>query len=124
MMSEPKPTPAELSTFTGQIRAPGAIPTTPALLSSAPIVPETCVPWPLSSSALLKTPTARAVLLPRGVDVQVRMVKIDAGIDDRHVDVNAVVGVVDPRGGTEVCIGPIDPAWKGLRISPVDDRQH
>jgi hypothetical protein len=36
-------------TFTDQIRAPGATPTTPSPLSIAPMVPATCVPWPLLS---------------------------------------------------------------------------
>ena len=46
---EPVPLPAALSTLIDQMRAPGATPTTPEPLSIAPIVPATCVPWPLLS---------------------------------------------------------------------------
>ena len=53
MMLEKEPEPALFSTRTGQIRAPGATPTTPMVLSSAPMVPATWVPCPLPSSALV-----------------------------------------------------------------------
>ena len=45
MICELYPLPEELSTLTAQMRAPGATPTTPMPLSSAPMVPATCVPW-------------------------------------------------------------------------------
>jgi hypothetical protein len=34
---------------TAHSRTPGATPTTPHVLSLAPTVPATCVPWPFSS---------------------------------------------------------------------------
>ena len=45
MMPEVYPEPEESSTLTAQSRAPGATPTTPMPLSSAPMVPATWVPW-------------------------------------------------------------------------------
>jgi hypothetical protein len=47
------PLPLELSTLTAYTLVPGAIPTTPAPVFRAPIVPATWVPCPLSSSALV-----------------------------------------------------------------------
>jgi hypothetical protein len=49
MIQDQEPVAAAPRTFTDQIRAPGATPTTPSALSIAPIVPATCVPWPLLS---------------------------------------------------------------------------
>ena len=45
MIHELQPLPRLLSTLTAHRRAPGATPTTPSPLSSAPMVPATCVPW-------------------------------------------------------------------------------
>ena len=53
MTLDQAPEPAGFRTRTGQIRAPGVTPTTPMVLSSAPMVPATWVPWPFPSSALL-----------------------------------------------------------------------
>src|SRR2546426_5450229 len=47
------PEPFLVRTLTAQSRAPGATPTTPILLSSAPIIPATFVPWPFGSSKVL-----------------------------------------------------------------------
>ena len=44
-MPDSYPLPFPFRTFTAQMRAPGATPTTPNPLSRAPIVPATCVPW-------------------------------------------------------------------------------
>ena len=41
--------PEAVKTRTDHSRAPGATPTTPRSLSSAPTIPATCVPWPCSS---------------------------------------------------------------------------
>ncbi len=49
MMSTTLPTPASPSTRTANTFVPGATPTTPAPLLSAPIVPAMWVPWPLPS---------------------------------------------------------------------------
>ena len=46
---ESSPYPSALRIRTAQMRAPGATPTTPVVLSSAATVPATCVPWPFSS---------------------------------------------------------------------------
>src|SRR5687767_8534016 len=51
---ETKPLPLWSSTLTDHRRTPGATPTTPMLLSRAPTMPATCVPWPLPSSHLLR----------------------------------------------------------------------
>src|SRR4249919_1210848 len=50
MICEVVPVPLLPRTRTDHRRAPGATPTTPIPLSMAPIVPATCVPWPLPSS--------------------------------------------------------------------------
>src|SRR3954453_14712187 len=42
---EIKPSPLSLRMRTPHTRAPGATPTTPMPLSSAPTIPATCVPW-------------------------------------------------------------------------------
>ncbi|EKD33762.1 MAG: hypothetical protein ACD_75C02603G0005 [uncultured bacterium] len=44
MIQEEYPLPREFSTLTAQRRAPGATPTTPKSLSSAPMMPATWVP--------------------------------------------------------------------------------
>ncbi len=44
-----RPLPAELRIRTAHRRTPGATPTTPIPLSSAPTVPATWVPWPFPS---------------------------------------------------------------------------
>src|SRR3954453_6666539 len=50
-MSDDQPEPLAPSTFTGRIRAPGARPATPTLLlAMAATIPDTWVPWPLSSA--------------------------------------------------------------------------
>ena len=45
-----RPEPPESRMRTAHRRTPGATPTTPMPLSSAPTIPATCVPWPLPSS--------------------------------------------------------------------------
>jgi hypothetical protein len=48
------PLPAPSSTLKGTMVASGATPATPLpLFVHAPMMPATCVPWPLSSSTLL-----------------------------------------------------------------------
>ena len=47
---ETRPAPLEFRMRTAHRRTPGATPTTPWLLSIAPTMPATCVPWPLPSS--------------------------------------------------------------------------
>src|SRR6266536_3289557 len=49
---EVEPEPLLFRTRTAYSRTPGAIPTTPLPSSRAPMVPATCVPWPLPSSKL------------------------------------------------------------------------
>src|SRR5262249_25633719 len=50
-----EPDPVESSTFTGMMGDEYATPATPMpLFVAAPAMPATCVPWPLSSTALLE----------------------------------------------------------------------
>src|SRR6266516_6401702 len=49
MTSDQLPLPAQFSTLTAWRGMPGATPTTPSVLSLAPIVPATCDPCPLQS---------------------------------------------------------------------------
>ena len=68
VMSEVQPEPSSSSTFTGRMRASGARPATPvALLATAATIPDTWVPWPLSS------------LLPSPVDVSLWVVNSAPG---------------------------------------------
>src|SRR5262245_50090191 len=53
-----------LATCTDQSLAPGAIPTSPILLSSAPINPPTRVPCPLGSDGVSLAPSGRHDVLP------------------------------------------------------------
>jgi hypothetical protein len=46
---ERSPEPLSFRILTAQTRTPGATPTTPIVLSMAPTVPATCVPWPCTS---------------------------------------------------------------------------
>ena len=105
---------AALSTFTGQIRAPGATPTTPVALSSAPMVPATWEPWPWSSSAL-PSPNSVQFSAPGAVDVEVGVVEVDAGVDDGDVGVDPLVRAVDGGGRADVGLRPVDAGRGRLR---------
>jgi hypothetical protein len=59
---ESRPEPLSSITLTAQSRTPGATPTTPDPLSIAPIVPATCVPWPLQSLPLRPSPTVSTAI--------------------------------------------------------------
>ena len=88
---ESRPEPLEFRIRTAQRRTPGATPTTPHVLSFAPTVPATWVPWPFSSYQRVRSDVLQ---LYAARDVQVG-VRSDAGIDDRDVRVDPLVEPVD-----------------------------
>ena len=91
-----RPVPCGPRTLTDQIRAPGATPTTPKRLSIAPTMPATCVPCPSTSSQLFAVAAGAVVAAD---DVEVRMIALDARVDDGHVGVDTRVAAVDTSDG-------------------------
>ena len=90
--------PSGSATLIAHTLAPGAVPTTPMLLSTAAANPATIVPWPSRSSQSCLSLLLPAKAVDAASDVEIGMVPLDAAVEDGDVDVDAFVDAIDLRG--------------------------
>src|SRR5436309_13690058 len=113
--SESVPLPLASKTFEAMMLAVQFTPTTPRpLLPTAPIVPETCVPWPLSSAGLQENAIALNPCEPAG------HVIVLADDPEPQVTVKAVgaVHMLAARSGCEYST-PVSMTPTTLFVDPV-----